>query len=197
MSSVVTLIVAMAIWGAVHSFLASLAVKSFFQRYGGAGFMRFYRLLYNLFSVLSFLPILWLAAVLPDRPLYRIPLPWNLFMLSGQGIAAVLLLIGVLQTGPLSFAGVRQLFEEEKPASLVTSGLYRYVRHPLYTAGLLFLWLTPVMTLNRLTFYLAATLYILIGAVFEERKLLREFGEAYARYQHSTPMLIPHWTKQK
>ncbi len=197
MSSVLILILAMSIWGAIHSFLASLTVKSFFQRYVGFGFMRFYRLIYNGFSLISFLPILWLTVVLPDRPLYQVPLPWSLLLLAGQGFAVILLLVGVLQTGPLSFAGVRQLFEEERPASLVTSGLYRYVRHPLYTAGLLFLWLTPTMTLNRLTLYLVATLYILIGAIFEERKLLGEFGEAYARYQRSTPMLIPRWNREK
>ncbi len=197
MSSVLILILAMSIWGAIHSFLASLTVKSFFQRYVGFGFMRFYRLIYNGFSFISFLPILWLTVVLPDRPLYQVPLPWSLLLLAGQGFAVILLLVGVLQTGPLSFAGVRQLFEEERPASLVTSGLYRYVRHPLYTAGLLFLWLTPTMTLNRLTLYLVATLYILIGAIFEERKLLGEFGEAYARYQRSTPMLIPRWNREK
>lgn len=197
MNGVLILILAMTVWGTVHSFLASLTVKSFFQRYVGSGFMRFYRLMYNGFSVISFLPILWLTAVLPDRSLYQVPLPGSLFMLVGQGLAVILLLVGVLQTGALSFAGVRQLFEkEERPASLVTTGLYRYVRHPLYTAGLLFLWLTPTMTLNRFTLYLAATLYILIGAIFEERKLLREFGEAYARYQRSTPMLIPRWNRE-
>ncbi len=36
-----------------------------------------------------------------------------------------------------------------------------------------------------------STLYILIGVFFEERKLLREFGEAYTIYKKSTPMLVP------
>jgi protein-S-isoprenylcysteine O-methyltransferase Ste14 len=39
--------------------------------------------------------------------------------------------------------------------------------------------------------YVAATLYILIGAYFEERKLLREFGAAYVEYKKKTAMLIP------
>jgi protein-S-isoprenylcysteine O-methyltransferase Ste14 len=39
-----------------------------------------------------------------------------------------------------------------------------------------------------------ATIYILIGAYFEERKLSREFGAAYADYKSKTPMLIP-WLK--
>jgi len=106
----------------------------------------------------------------------------------------VLLILGVLQTDTLSFVGLRQLVEEEKPAKFVTGGLYRLVRHPLYTAGLLFLWLSPQVTVNSFTLYAAVTIYILIGAYFEERKLLREFGEAYADYRSRTPMLIP-WLK--
>jgi protein-S-isoprenylcysteine O-methyltransferase Ste14 len=47
------------------------------------------------------------------------------------------------------------------------------------------------MTLNSFIVYLALTVYILIGIVFEERKLLREFGEEYANYRSVTPMLIP------
>jgi protein-S-isoprenylcysteine O-methyltransferase Ste14 len=39
--------------------------------------------------------------------------------------------------------------------------------------------------------YIGATLYIIIGAYFEERKLLRDFGDAYAGYKRKTPMLIP------
>jgi len=59
---------------------------------------------------------------------------------------------------------------------------------------LLFLWLSPQVTVNSFTLYAAVTIYILIGAYFEERKLLREFGEAYADYRSRTPMLIP-WLK--
>jgi protein-S-isoprenylcysteine O-methyltransferase Ste14 len=73
----------------------------------------------------------------------------------------------------------------------MTGGLYHYVRHPLYTFSLLILWLSPTMTLNSFIVYLALTIYILIGIVFEERKLLREFGEEYANYRSITPMLIP------
>jgi protein-S-isoprenylcysteine O-methyltransferase Ste14 len=35
------------------------------------------------------------------------------------------------------------------------------------------------------------SLYLYIGALFEERKLLREFGEAYHNYQQNTPMFLP------
>lgn len=179
-------------WGIIHSLLAAVAFKERMQRAFGPASMRFYRIGYNLFSALSFIPILWLAAVLPDRVLYRIPAPWLYLTLGGQLLAVVLEIVGLLQTDTLSFIGLRQLIEgEEKPAPLVLRGLYRWVRHPLYTAGLLFIWLAPVMTANLLTLCAAATVYIIVGAYFEERKLLREYGADYAEYQASTPMLIP------
>jgi protein-S-isoprenylcysteine O-methyltransferase Ste14 len=157
-------------------------------------------LAYNVFSVLSFAPILWLMVILPDRVLFQIPAPWIYLSLAGQLLAVVILVVGVLQTGPLSFIGLRQFFErEESSPQLVTDGLYRWVRHPLYTAGLLFIWLTPVMTQNTLVVIIAATVYIIVGAFYEERKLEREFGAAYAEYKAATPMLIPrlHFGRNK
>ena len=185
------LILSIALWGFVHSFIASFGFKDFLRRMLGDGFMKLYRLLYNTFAVVSIAPVLYLAAVLPDRDLYNIPAPWNALMLAGQGISALLLLVAVLQTDVLSFVGLRQLFEEERTGRLVTAGLYRIVRHPLYTFSLLVLWLSPKVSLNSFILYLSLTVYILIGISFEERKLLREFGEDYVRYKTVTPMLIP------
>jgi len=186
------LISASVVWGVIHSLLALLALKDFFRKTLGDDFMRFYRLGYNIFSALSLLPILWLMWILPNGIVYLIPAPWKYLMLAGQGIAAFLLLYGVLQTDTLSFVGLRQLGEpDSRPSALVTSGLYRFVRHPLYSAGLLFLWLTTTMTINQLIVYGCATIYIFVGAYFEERKLLREYGAAYAEYKSVTPMIIP------
>jgi methanethiol S-methyltransferase len=185
------LVLFIALWGILHSLLASNQAKQFFRRTLGDGFMRLYRLLYNLFAFFSFLPILYLMAVLPDTILYQVPAPFNLLMRLGQGISLILLIVAALQTDLLSFVGLRQVFEEERKAPLMTGGLYRYVRHPLYTFSLLILWLSPTMSINSLIVYLALTAYILIGIVFEERKLLREFGEDYRNYRSVTPMLIP------
>jgi methanethiol S-methyltransferase len=187
--SIFILLLALAIWGVVHSFLASHLAKDLFRLKVGS--INFYRLAYNIFAAISFLPVLYLMATLPNQLVYEIPSPWNLVMFGGQLLSALMLLIAFLQTDSLSFVGLRQLFEEEKSGALVVHGLYKIVRHPLYTFSLLFLWLTPSVSQNSLTVYIGSTLYILIGIYFEERKLLREFGEAYAAYKKSTPMLIP------
>jgi protein-S-isoprenylcysteine O-methyltransferase Ste14 len=183
--SIMILLIALALWGVVHSILASNFAKDML---GGASF---YRLGYNIFAAISFVPILYLMATLPDKAIYQVPAPWSTLMRGGQLLAVLMLFIAFLQTDSLSFVGLRQLFETTGSSQLVTRGLYRVVRHPLYTFGLLFIWLSPTVSQNSLTVYMGATLYTLIGAYFEERKLLREFGDSYAEYKKKTPMLIP------
>jgi protein-S-isoprenylcysteine O-methyltransferase Ste14 len=185
------LILAVIVWGIVHSIMASLGFKESLRRALGNGFMKYYRLLYNVFSVVSFAPILYLMVVLPNKDFYQVPNPWNFVMLAGQGLSLILLFVAVLQTDTLSFVGLRQLFEDEKPGRLVKSGFYSLMRHPLYTFSLLFLWLSSSVTVNSFIVYVSLTVYILIGAYFEERKLLREFGQEYADYKSATPMIVP------
>ena len=187
----VWLILAVAVWGIVHSWLASHTFKRWLTRALGDGFKKFYRLLYNLFSVVSIVPVLYLMLTLPDQDFYHVPAPWRYLMFAGQGLSAILLLVSLLQTDILSFAGLRQIVEVEKPGKLVVSGVYRWVRHPLYTFGLASIWLSASMSWNSFVVYVAFTAYILVGIYFEERKLLREFGQAYADYKAVTPMLIP------
>lgn len=185
------LILAVALWGCVHSVMASLGFKNLLDHALGDSLMRFYRLFYNLFSVISITPILYLMVSLPNVNLYRFLSPWNYLILIGRALSALLLLVAVMQTDVLSFTGLRQLYEEEKQGKLVTAGLYRVVRHPLYTFSLLVLWFSPALSVNSFVVNLAFTIYILVGTVFEERKLLREFGQEYADYKSATPMLIP------
>ena len=192
--SILLILLSLLLWGLVHSLLASNGYKNWLTDLLGKSMMRGYRLAYNFFSLLSFLPILYLGATLPDALLYSTPKPISSVMILGQAAAVVFLIIGVLQTDTFYFIGLRQLFEQEKPAKFVTGGLYRLVRHPLYTAGLLFLWLSPRVTVNSFVLVLGATVYIFIGAYFEERKLVREFGAAYLEYKSRTPMLVP-WMK--
>ncbi|MBI3170044.1 MAG: isoprenylcysteine carboxylmethyltransferase family protein [Chloroflexi bacterium] len=181
------ILLSLAIWGGVHSILASHFAKDMFKDILGS----FYRLTYNLFAVITFAPILYLLVILEDQSLYQVAVPWSFAMRGGQALSALLLLVAVIQTDTLSFIGLRQLFEEDNPGRLVTRGLYNLVRHPLYLFSLTFLWLSPSMSVNSLVFNIGVTLYFVIGAYFEERKLLRDFGEAYADYKRRTPFLIP------
>jgi methanethiol S-methyltransferase len=185
------IIFAVLLWGLIHSLLASHKAKELAGRIFGQGVNRIYRLAYNIFSGVSFVAVLAVMFIIPDRRLYDVALPWSIFMIVGELLAVIALAIGLHQTDAWEFLGLRQLGDFEMSSGLTTSGLYRFVRHPLYTAGLVFIWLLPVMTVNILAINLGLTGYIVIGAYFEERKLLSEFGQVYANYMASTPMLIP------
>jgi protein-S-isoprenylcysteine O-methyltransferase Ste14 len=187
------ILLAVLAYGLLHSFLASLKVKANTRLWFGSSIDPWFRLAYNFIAVITLLPILILPVILIDEEIYRIPFPWVVLTLIIQGLAIFVLLKGLKQTGITTFIGLRQLLlpEDITPPRLVTDGLYRYVRHPLYTAGLVFIWLLPIMTWNLLALNLGLTIYIIIGAYFEERKLLQEFGDAYAEYRQHTPMLIP------
>lgn len=188
----VLIFLAVGVYGLIHSFLATIWFKERLRKWFGRRTYRWYRLVYNIFATLSLLPVLALPVILPDVPLYTISAPWIYFSIAGQLVAVLMLVAGLLQTGVWWFVGLRQLFRAgPEPGKMVVSGLHRYVRHPLYTAGLLFIWLTPVMSANILGLNLGLTAYLIVGALFEERKLRREFGQAYARYQAETPMLVP------
>jgi protein-S-isoprenylcysteine O-methyltransferase Ste14 len=53
------------------------------------------------------------------------------------------------------------------------------------------IWFVPIMTLNWLTFCMGSSLYFWIGSYFEEKKMVREFGDSYLPYQKKTPRFFP------
>jgi len=167
-------------------------MKTAIRRTFGPASDRYYRLAFNIFGAVSLIPALALALLLPDQRLYAVPFPWSLLLLAIQVLALLGLAAALLQTGARKFLGFQQLFEPQGgKGELVTAGLYRWVRHPLYVAGMIFLWATPLMTRNLFALYLGLTAYLIIGAKYEERKLLSEYGSSYSRYREQTPMFIP------
>ncbi|MEJ2012830.1 MAG: isoprenylcysteine carboxylmethyltransferase family protein [Anaerolineales bacterium] len=186
-------LLAMLLYAALHSLLASFGSKRRAEQAFGHPGRRFYRLAFNLVAVVTFLPVMAVVAAYPGQLIYRWPGPWIIVSSLGQLAAVMLLIIGLLQTNPWHFLGLQQLVERpsEHENELETGGLYRYVRHPLYSAGLLFIWLTPVMTTSVLALNIGISLYLYIGSTFEERRLLREFGPTYESYRRQVPRLIP------
>ena len=81
--------------------------------------------------------------------------------------------------------------KQNQPHKFSVYGPYLWVRHPLYFFVLFLIWSYPDLTLDRFIFNFLWTVWIVIGAVLEERDLLSDFGDAYRQYQGRVPMLIP------
>lgn len=178
-------------WGLIHSITASNRVKDLVQRRLGQWINPFYRILYNVFAVLTFSPILIIYYLMKDETLYVIHPPWIYLNLLIQLVSFILLMVGLKQTGTAEFLGLSGMLGRSVSSKMIKDGLYAYVRHPLYSTGLVLLWLIPVMTINRLIFCSALTIYLVIGAFFEERKLINQFGDDYREYLKKVPMLLP------
>jgi protein-S-isoprenylcysteine O-methyltransferase Ste14 len=196
--SFLLIFLAMGLYGLVHSLLASRRAKDFAELFMGQSGFRWYRISYNIFAFISLLPVLALAIILPDSPIYEVTFPWDIPLLLLQLAGACFSFAAAMQTGLGTLSGISQL-EKKSPSAeksrLTTSGLYRYVRHPIYTGAILFLWTSPQLTWNALALKAAFTLYFIIGAMVEETKLVEEFGDEYRGYRMKTPMLIP-WLKK-
>lgn len=193
------IVASLAVFGLIHSLLASLAAKARARRLLGSRLADgTYRLAYNLIAGLTVIPPFALAALLPDLRLYTLPTPLLFVAIPVQIAALIGMAASLIRVDLPRFLGLRQLLrllngepDPRDPPMLVTTGIHRWTRHPLYTFSLIVIWLTPVMTLNLLALNAGVTLYFWIGSIFEERKLVAEFGEAYRAHQLRVPRLLP------
>jgi protein-S-isoprenylcysteine O-methyltransferase Ste14 len=132
------------------------------------------------------------------------PLAWNqliswflLIICCVPVILGTRMLKQARQEGSNASAQSRQdepLFEFEKTTALVTSGIYRYIRHPLYSSLLLLDWgiFFKRPDLVGLLLALAASLFLGVTASMEEIENLRFFGAAYQDYKRHTRRFIPY-----
>ena len=82
--------------------------------------------------------------------------------------------------------------KELKPLPMTVKGAYRWIRHPLYFFMTLMIWSYPELTIDRMLFNAAFTIWIIIGTMMEERDLVSCFGDQYRKYQAKVPMIIPY-----
>ena len=78
------------------------------------------------------------------------------------------------------------------PGGLVTTGPYRFVRHPIYTAILLFVWAGVAAHGTNLSVLTAivATAAVIVRIVSEEELVTLDYPE-YAEYAKHTKRIVP------
>jgi protein-S-isoprenylcysteine O-methyltransferase Ste14 len=116
---------------------------------------------------------------------------WNLSILGGGFIVigAIIAVFAIIAHPPGNF-NVRPI--PKKTGQLITAGIYRYVRHPMYCSlffgglGLVFC----QFTLWKLIAWILLIVTLALKARFEERALVDMYSD-YKDYQKSTKAFIP------
>lgn len=191
-SSKITPVFSLIAFAFIHSLTASLPFKRLVMRVAGPGAEKLYLPAYSLLTVLTISPLIYHLYKNPGRVLYKIPSPWRWIMVGGQFIAGILapmafrdaphrFKVGLQLSGPQALSG----------NSLKIRGIYRWVRDPFLLSGLAGLWLTPFMTVNLLVVYLLTTVYLFLGSLHWETRLIAQFGDEYREYQKRVHRIIP------
>lgn len=134
------------------------------------------------------LALLALVAVLPPAGHWAVP-PWAMWVAGAGAVAGLGLMV---LAGTALGRGLTATPIPNRHAVLRTGGLYRWVRHPIYTGLLL---AASCVTAVGASWWRLAVLVALVGLInvkarFEERHLARRF-DGYAAYAARTPRFVP------
>ncbi len=130
------------------------------------------------------------SALILDAPVREI--------LRGLSLLAVLVFLwAIVSLGGFDAFGTGAFlarFRRRDPPQprLTVRGPYRWVRHPFYSMAIVLLWASPVISKDRLLLNALFTVWIVLGARWEERDLVSAYGDAYRLHQRKVPMLIPY-----
>lgn len=105
-------------------------------------------------------------------------------------LAAIILIIGWI----LARGGMKAVFgtPREKP-EVIDTGVFRIIRHPIYTGAILFYLgaICTTLSIVSMIFWLGILICYILIARYEEKILTEEFGEEYISYKKQTGMLFP------
>jgi protein-S-isoprenylcysteine O-methyltransferase Ste14 len=186
---------------ALHSAMISETATGFLKRRLGDSF-RFYRLFFNSVAALTLIPVLWYSLSLRQEAVFRWEGGWLVprYILLVCGV--LLAVAGGRHYRLGQFVGICQLRGTSSGGlaaggGIDSSGVLGLVRHPWYTAVVLLLWAHD-LDAAALVGNGVLTVYILVGTLLEERKLVHEFGDAYRSYQVRVSMFVPlRWVRSR
>lgn len=174
------------LFGLCHTLLAEHACRAWAAA-RGIGPTR-YRLLYSVLASLLTALWLWLIHSLPDTPLYAISGISAVPFYGMQVTGLVLIILSFRAFDAAAFIGLKPLPAGGDP--FVETGIYRHMRHPMYSGFMLLLLANPVHTANSLHFTLAVSAYFIIGSIFEERRMLEAHPD-YSAYRRRVSAFLP------
>jgi methanethiol S-methyltransferase len=171
----------------LHSLLASVRIKSFFEKSLKQGF-RFYRIMYSFISTVGLAILLIFNATIPSSLLFDSEglVRYLSLMLATFGVIVISRTFREYRLS--SFIGLKEETTEFKQ-----TGILKYVRHPIYSGTILivigFFLFNP--TRSTLVSVCCIFAYLPVGIYLEEKKLIKQFGDQYISYKKEVPSIFP------
>jgi len=108
----------------------------------------------------------------------------------------IYLLLSTFVTNHFELMGLRQVYlyfrnQPYKPLPFTRKFMYRYSRHPMMLGVMIGLWAIPMMTVTHFIMSTLFTIYVVIGIYFEEKDLIKDFGEVYQQYKKEIATFVP------
>jgi hypothetical protein len=203
------------IYAIIHSLLASLPVKQRVrQAVGPRASDGLYRFGFNGFSVVSLAAMMRWLWTLPDRRLYKLRGLPAVLLYGAQVVTAIALIQTNRQNGLGHVTGIRHAWSFVRrrpigPTPVVQhplpdgecmsgwTGTFRLSSHPNNYLVLFLYWLSPVMTVKWAAIGAVTAVYMVVGSLHEDQRLLAAYGERYRCYRARVPHLafhsLDHW----
>jgi len=91
-------------------------------------------------------------------------------------------------------SGLKKVFKEErKELEVISSGVFGFVRHPIYLGSILIFLSFTILSLSIVALIICFVIIVFYYYLcrYEERLLIEKLGDKYGNYMKKVPMLIP------
>ena len=118
---------------------------------------------------------------------------WILLIVSGYLVVIGMILIKKIGK-PKRERNEKTLYQIEQTTNLIDTGIYKYIRHPLYSSLLFLTWgiLLKNITFELLLIAVLSTAFLYLTARFEEKECVIFFGDKYTQYMKKSKRFIPY-----
>jgi len=184
-------------WLLIHSGMISLTLTKYLKKRLGT-YYKFYRLFYNVMALTTLVLVILYSQSLNEPVLFRGEGYMTFVQILFLAIGITLFIAGGLKYDLLQFFGIRQIKTGKSHSAISesgkidTSGILGITRHPWYLAAIIIIWVgNREMYVSTVIVNILLTIYLVVGTILEERKLIIEFGDGYTDYTHRVSMLFP------
>ena len=195
------IIITWSVYCFVHSYLISIRFTNFITRIL-KNYYSFFRLFYVLISIIPLVLLMGYTDSLGHENIVTLTPPWMIVRYILTAVALIIFFWAfIFSYDVLEFFGIKQIINFGKVKKINSeeeikkNGLLGIIRHPMYFALILFLWINTE-SISNIIINTILTIYTIIGTYLEEKKLVLQFGDSYVRYQKEVPMLIPFLKKK-